>query len=122
MPDTTEEAQDDVLSLRRRADDRAVVIHAIGELDHTTSPRLADELANAAHEAAELPLVLDLTGISFIASAGIAVLVEHHQHRRANHHLRIVVGDSVVARALQRTGLVHFLPLYTTMADAVPHE
>lgn len=48
MPDTTEEARDDVLSLRCRADDRPFVIHTVGELDHITSPRLADELAKAA--------------------------------------------------------------------------
>ena len=31
-----------------------------------TSSRLADELANAVPEAADRPLVLDLTGISFV--------------------------------------------------------
>lgn len=124
VPDTTEEAHDDdILCLRRRADDRAVVVHAVGELDHLTASQLADELANAAHEAQERPLVLDLTGISFIASAGIAVLVEHHQRgRQTNHDLRIVIGHSVVARTLQRTGLIRFLPVHTTMADALPDE
>lgn len=66
--------------------------------------------------------MLDLTGISFIASAGIAVPVEHHQRDRETDHNLPVVGDSVVAQTLQRTGLVQFLPAYAAMADAVPDE
>lgn len=119
-----EEARDDdLLSLRCSVDDHAVVIHAVGELDHVTTPRLADELAKARHEAPDEPLVLDMSGISFIGSAGISVLVEHHQRsKHTNHDLRIVLGDSVVTRALQRTGLLEFLPVHVAMSDALSHE
>lgn len=118
MPDETEAARNDgLLRLRREVADRAVVIHAAGEVDHVTAPRLADELAKAGQETPGVPLVLDMTGISFIASAGLAVLVEH-QHR--GRELRIVAAGSAVARAIERTGLAQFLPVYTTMADALP--
>ena len=124
MPDTTGKARDDdLLSLRRSVDNHAVVIDAVGELDHATASWLAEALEKAGREAPGRPLVVDLTGISFIASAGISVLVEHHHRGRGtNHDLRIVVGGSVVARTLERTGLLGFLPVYMTMADALPDE
>lgn len=124
MADTTEETRDE-FSLRRTTGDHAVVLQVIGELDHGSASWLADELVKAGQDAQERPLVLDLSGISFIASAGIALLVEQYQRQRrqqTSNDFRIVVGESVVARALERTGLLEFLPVYGTLADALPGE
>lgn len=123
MPDDAEETRtDDALRLRREPAGRAVVCHAVGEIDHVTASLLADELTGAG-EAPRAFVVLDLTGVSFIASAGLAVLVEHHQRgQRTGNELRIVVGDSVVGRAIERTGLAQFLPVYATTAEALPDE
>ncbi|MFI7674164.1 STAS domain-containing protein [Actinophytocola sp. NPDC049390] len=123
MPDAAEDAQDNGLILRRGVDDRAVVIHAVGEVDHVTASRLFDELAKAGQVAPERPIVIDMTGISFMASSGLTVLVEHHQRgQRAGRDLRIVVGDSVVGRTLRRTGLFEFLSVYAVLADALPDK
>lgn len=124
MPDDAQEPRtDDTLHLRRESAGRAVVFHAVGEIDHVTASLLADELADAGRETSRAFVVLDLTGVSFIASAGLAVLVEHHQRgQRTGNELRIVVGDSVVGRAIKRTGLAQFLPVYATTADALPDE
>jgi anti-anti-sigma factor len=111
---------DDLLSMTCEVTDRAVVVNAVGEVDHLTAARLADELSKAGQEASsDRPLVLDMTSISFMTSAGLAVLVEHHQDQRAHHELRIVVGNSPVEQSLRRTGLVQFLSTFGTLADAL---
>lgn len=111
---------DDLLSMTREVTDRAVVVHAVGEVDHLTAPRLAGELRKAGQEASSSrPLVLDMTGVSFMTSAGLAVLVEHHQEQRGHHELRVVVGNSPVEQSLRRTGLVQFLSTYGTLVDAL---
>ena len=116
-------ARDDLLSVTSEVTERAVVVHAVGEVDHLTAPRLAGELSKAGQEASSArPLVLDMTSVSFMTSAGLAVLVEHHQDQRAHHELRIVVGDSPVAQSLRRTGLTQFLSTYGTLADALADE
>jgi anti-sigma B factor antagonist len=122
VPDDADDTPtDEPLRLRRELADQAVVFHAVGELDHVTASRLADELTDAGQETAPALVVLDMTGISFIASAGLAVLIEHHQRgQRTGRELRIVVGDSVVGRAIERTGLAQLLPVYATTADALP--
>lgn len=122
MPDDADDTPtDEPLRLRRELADQAVVCRAVGEIDHVTATWLADELAGAGQETARALVVLDMTGVSFIASAGLAVLIEQHQRgQRAGKELRIVVGDSVVGRALERTGLAQILPVYATTADALP--
>lgn len=122
MPDTNDNARhDDLLSLRHEVVDRSVVVHAAGEVDHDTAPRLARELVAAGQEASPArPLVLDMTGISFIASAALAVLIEHHKRlREAGHELRVVTGNPKVARALDRTGLLQLLSAYDTLEKAL---
>lgn len=62
--------------------------------------------------------MLDLNGISFLGSAGLAVLVEHHRHSQSNgRDLRIVVGNRTVFRSLQRAGLLQILPVHDTLEE-----
>ncbi|MFI7673769.1 STAS domain-containing protein [Actinophytocola sp. NPDC049390] len=110
----------DLLSMTSEVTDRAVLVHAVGEVDHLTAPQLAAELGRAGLDASSTrPVVLDMTSVSFMTSAGLAVLVEHHRGRRAHHALRIVVGGSPVGQSLRRTGLHQFLSTYDTLAEAL---
>ncbi len=111
---------DDLLSLTSEVTDRAIVVHAVGEVDHLTAIRLSNELSKAGQEASETrPLVLDMTSISFITSAGLAALVAHHQDQCEHHELRLVIGDSPVGQSLRRTGLDQYLSAYDTLDAAM---
>jgi anti-sigma B factor antagonist len=112
-------AGDDLLSVRREVNDRAVMIHAVGEVDHATASRLSAELTNAVRDTTPTQvIVLDLNGISFLGSAGLAVLVEHHRHSQRNgRDLRIVVSNTMVRRSLQRTGLIQLLQVHDTLGE-----
>jgi anti-sigma B factor antagonist len=95
--------------------DGASVLHVVGEIDTLTAPLLRAQLDG------QIPvsplLVLDMTEVTFLGSAGLAVLVaakdaaEVHDHR-----LRIVPGSRIVVRALQATGLLNIFDI----ADGVP--
>jgi anti-sigma B factor antagonist len=95
--------------------DRASVLHVVGEIDTLTAPLLRAQLDG---QIPQVPLiVLDLTEVTFLGSAGLAVLVaakddaETHDHR-----LRIVPGSRIVVRALEATGLLGIFDI----ADGVP--
>jgi anti-sigma B factor antagonist len=95
--------------------DRARVLHVVGEIDTLTAPLLRAQLDG---QIPQVPLlVLDLTEVTFLGSAGLAVLVaakddaETHDHR-----LRIVPGSRIVVRALEATGLLGIFDI----ADGVP--
>jgi anti-sigma B factor antagonist len=95
--------------------DGARVVHVVGEIDTLTAPLLRDQLAE---QIAGSPLlVLDLSDVTFLGSAGLAVLVAGKDDAdRRGHRLRLVCGSRIVTRALQATGL---LGLFDT-ADDVP--
>jgi anti-sigma B factor antagonist len=102
------------------------VAYVDGEIDLTTAPRLADDL-RAAVESATV-LVVDLSAVAFLDSAGLAVL--HSSARRMaelSGGLRLVVTpQSVVYRALDISGLTRVIPTYPSfeaaMADGTaPH-
>ncbi len=95
--------------------DGARVVHVVGEIDTLTAPVLRAQLDEQI--AAVRLLVLDLTDVTFLGSAGLAVLVAAKDDAdRREHRLRLVCGSRIVTRALQATGL---LTLFDT-ADGVP--
>ena len=75
----------------------ARVVHVVGEIDTLTAPLLQARLDE--HLVVTL-LVLDLSDVTFLGSAGLAVLVaaKDDADRRSNT-LRLVCGSRIVMRA-----------------------
>jgi anti-sigma B factor antagonist len=95
--------------------DHARVMHVVGEIDTLTAPILRGRLDE---QLAETPLlVLDLSDVTFLGSAGLAVLVAAKDDAdRRQHTLRLVPGSRIVTRALEATGLLGLFDI----ADGVP--
>lgn len=64
------------LNVNSRATEKGAVIEAIGEVDLTTAPQLREPLMEAVNSADKTPVVVDLSRVDFIDSAGLALLVE----------------------------------------------
>jgi anti-anti-sigma factor len=109
---------DSLLWIQRTVDNHSVVVQAGGELDMLTAPRLATQLEHAeAIVVPPAPVVLDLTALTFIGSAGMALLLDHHERCAAlGSSLRIRTGGPTVARALSVTALDRVLNLETVYA------
>jgi anti-sigma B factor antagonist len=60
-----------------RGPDGAVVLTAGGEIDLSNADSFAAALAGARQQATGGPLVVDLTGVEYLDSAGLAVLFPH---------------------------------------------
>ena len=75
-----------------------------GELDVFTAPRLKEALEEATPTASE-SLVLDLRGLSFIDSSGLAVILGVHQKLAATEErdLRLIIKGSPAVEALFET-------------------
>jgi anti-sigma B factor antagonist len=102
-----------------RRDERLAVLSVRGEIDALTTPRLEAELDRLLAELPEL-LVLDLSGVTFLASSGLAVLIRAAQvigeHGR---RLRLVVETRAVRRPLQITGSDQLFDLFEDLDSAV---
>jgi anti-sigma B factor antagonist len=93
----------------------ARVIHIVGEIDTLTAPVLRGRLDE--HLPEVQLLVLDLSEVTFLGSAGLAALVAAKDDAdRRGHVLRLVCGSRIVTRALEATGLMSLFDV----ADGVP--
>ncbi|GAB2847525.1 STAS domain-containing protein [Lentzea nigeriaca] len=100
--------------------ENAVILRVTGEVDSYTAPLLHDHLAEVFTEAAGRAVVLDMTGVSFLASSGLSVLVEYHTRGvDEGTPLRVVAPAGSVLRALRATTLNEMIELYGTVSEAL---
>jgi anti-sigma B factor antagonist len=109
------------LQVRHQIVDGAVVIHAIGDVDMATRGLLDRQLKTAETKVAPpAPVVLDLTGVVFLASMGLSLLVEHHERcAESGSRLVVVATDRAVLRPMQITGLDELLTIVPTVQAAL---
>ncbi|HVV23903.1 MAG TPA: STAS domain-containing protein [Pseudonocardiaceae bacterium] len=93
------------------------VVAVTGELDMATAPILEDDLVR---RLADIPptLVIDLTDVTFLSSAGLQVLMHAHT-RQPSTHVAIVAPTGATLRPIQLTGLDRALALYPSLRHAV---
>lgn len=107
------------LGLTTRAAAEGVTVLAVsGEVDMLTAPQL--RAAALPRLDADGTLVLDLSGVSFLGSAGLAVLVEASQQaKRRGSEFRVVAVERAVTRPLAATGLGEVFSVFTSVEQAV---
>lgn len=105
-PTTAAGATEDVLALSTRADeDGGVTVSATGDIDAYTAPLLMTGL-DSQLQRGRPRLVVDLSGVQFLGSAGMAALVETQKSADARGiDLRLIATTRAVLRALEVTGL-----------------
>ena len=100
---------DDELTLRTSRDGSTATVAAAGEIDLSTVDDLRAAVTAAASDGTE-KLLLDLTAVEFIDSAGLGGLLELRSTLRANNvTLEIDAGDGPVRQAMEITGLSDLL-------------
>ena len=98
------------LEVRSSATDSGHVVTAIGDIDVASAPLLESEV-----ESHHGDVVLDLTQVEFIDSAGLVVLIRQQKRiRAAGAELTLAVRPGPVTRLLELTGLAGAFPLIST--------
>jgi anti-sigma B factor antagonist len=97
------------LALQTVSQDGAVVVSLTGELDIRSSPELQDVLA-AAQSGDARTVVVDLSGLQFIDSTGLRVLLRAKRHANdGGSELRVRNAPAEVRRLLQIAGVLELL-------------
>lgn len=95
-----------------------LVAHVFGAIDLLTATALrmcVDDYIDAPEG-----LVIDLTGVDFLAAAGLTVLADADSRARTDSRAWAIVADSrPVLRPLEVLGLVDKLPTYDSVSAAV---
>lgn len=120
VPDPGDAAAEQVIQLSAdHAGEDALVVRVAGDIDTLTSPLLGSYLAGQ-FESNPQVLVLDLTRVQFLGSAGLAALiVAREEAGRRDVKLRLVSSSHAVLRPLAATGLANEFDVYPNTEAAL---
>jgi anti-sigma B factor antagonist len=103
---------------QRKVDDHAIVLAIHGELDLATAPTLKWSLLDVLG-AGYSQLVLDLSGVGFMDSTAIGVLVGVKRNLAAGQRLAIASLQPTVLKIFEITGLDGSFRIASTVEDAL---
>ncbi len=94
------------------------VAEVTGELDVYTAPAL-EELLGDLVDAGKVDIVVDLTGVTFMDSTGLGLLIKVLKWTREHDgSLRIVANTEKVLKVFRVTGLESVLSIFPTRDEA----
>lgn len=118
-PAGAESRIDQMISLDAREMETGYLVTVTGEVDMMTTPHLRTYLQEHVRRA-DARLVLDLRGVAFLGSSGLAVLVETLDWTRERGiALRLVCTSREVLRPLEATGLTELFEIRSDPEDAL---
>jgi anti-anti-sigma factor len=116
--DSLEPADAQVLTVTVERDGRSTVLVVTGELDMQTTSQLSSALTQALRDRPGL-LVVDLSAVEFLGSAGLTSLLDAHESAGEHTDLRLVATSRVTLRPLQITGLDQRLAVFPSREEAL---
>jgi anti-anti-sigma factor len=97
---------------------RAVVVVAWGDLDLATAPELADAIEAAARKE-PAALIVDLSRVDLLASAGMTVLITAHRDIPPSARFGVVADGPSTSRPLKMIGIDTVVDVYRTLGEAL---
>jgi anti-anti-sigma factor len=97
---------------------QATVLTVSGEVDMLTAPQLAEAIHNALAGRPEA-LVVDLSKVEFLASAGMTVLLTAQADVVPPTRFAVVAEGPATSRPIKLMGIDTVLPLYSTLDSAL---
>lgn len=96
------------------------VCRAVGEIDLYTAPQVRRALARIERGGRASRVVLDLSEVTFLGTAGMRVLITSAEQARAcGYRVELVVGTHAVRRALSVGGLAEHIRVYPSLTEAL---
>lgn len=115
---STGQARSGRFTVTPRRDEDVLVLHVSGDLDVLTAPTLGTHL-DVAFASSPPVLIVDITDVSFLSSAGISLLVETHRlTERGGISLRVVADGPATSRPLRMMRIDEVIDLYPTLSEA----
>ena len=90
-----------------------------GRLDIPGTDEIATQFA-ALTESAQIPVVVDLTAVSFLASIGMRAIIGNAKavQERGGKMVLLASEDSTVLKTLEITGIGDMIPVFTDAGEA----
>lgn len=98
-------------------DDGIAVLAVTGEIDLATIPAFEAAIAEALAPRPSA-LIIDLSGVDFLASAGLQALVATHEKVSGTAGFAVVADGPATSRPIELTGLDQILALHASLPEA----
>ncbi len=98
--------------------DGVAVVVAVGAVDMLTAPQLQDVITAAAQRRPP-GLIVDMTQVDFLGSAGMQVLMITRKHLDAGITFAVVADGPATSRPLKITGITDYVDVYPTLDIAL---
>lgn len=106
------------IDLKTEEGGETLIFKLRGSLDLATAPTVRAALLDAT-EKGRHHLIVDLTGLEFLDSTGLGVLIgAHRRTAERNGSFRLIVNDGPILRLLNITGLIAVFAAYRSLDDA----
>ncbi|MDI2029233.1 STAS domain-containing protein [Saccharopolyspora sp. TS4A08] len=98
---------------------RTLFVTATGEVELVNAPQLETVLDQATGDRPDV-LVLDITAVTFLSSAGLAVFVRTHRNAEAaDIRFRVVANNPATRRPIQLMGLDEEFDVFSDREEAL---
>lgn len=97
--------------------ERTVVVSVSGVIDMLTSPQLEAAIDSALAKNPSA-IIVDLTDVDFLASAGMGVLVAARDRTPETAGFAVVANGPATSRPLKLVGLADMIGMYPTLVEA----
>jgi anti-anti-sigma factor len=97
-----------------------VVVRVSGAIDMLTAPALTEKVREVVAQS-PTAVIIDLTDVEFLASAGMQVLVNTHNEVTPAIRFAVVADGPATSRPLKITGLTDLITLFPTLDGALDH-
>jgi anti-anti-sigma factor len=98
--------------------DQVAVVSVSGSIDMLSAPRLAEAIDSAVAQSPS-GLIVDLSKVDFLGSAGISILVKTNDNIRGSTQFCVVADGPTTHRPLTLLGINEVMPLCRTLDDAL---
>jgi len=96
---------------KQRAYDGGLILEVSGELDHHSAPKIRDELDGAMAQNNFKELTFDLTGLTFMDSSGIGVLLGRYKKLQAlGVRVWLKGANPSIDKLLRMSGMYSIMP------------
>ena len=96
---------------------RTAVVAAVGTVDVLTAPQLTEAVEAVLTESPSA-VIIDLTEVDFLASAGMSTLISIHEKISGSGHFGVVASGPVTSRPMRLVGLHEVFSMYETLDEA----
>lgn len=106
------------MDLKETVDGSRFVVTVTGRIDALTAPRLEESVRGCVERGVTL-LVFDFTGLEYISSAGLRVLLSARKQLLPQGGTVVLIGlRPLVREVFDMTGFSKLFPVYATIEEA----